>query len=190
MPTVKRERTARSVPNYPNTYGYEEITTQSEAPESSAEPAAPPRKFPYIPENILNPLLLVILNLSLSSAGTALAAQYIGDEISAVQTETPEEYWWYVVPGWKILKALSSWWGGFDGEFCVVSKHIHLKCVYTNYFSSSHGYESFDFPFTCSDDTFPRDLPSFTLSLCPRVDDCHIYPELGLADVPPPIESP
>ncbi|KAF8418850.1 hypothetical protein EV426DRAFT_645164 [Tirmania nivea] len=117
MPAMKRERAVRSVPNYSKTYKCEEKIEQSQAPEEVAEPlpaAAPPRKFPYIPENILSPLLLVILNLSLSSAGTALAAQYIGDEISAVQKEAPEEYWWYVVPGWKIVKALGAWWGGFN----------------------------------------------------------------------------
>lgn len=120
MPTVKRERTDSSVSNYQKAYEYEEIVEQSQASEEVAEPTpapAPPPKFPYIPESILNPLLLIVLNFCLSSAGTALAAPYIGGEISAVQTEAPEEYWWYVVPGWKVLKALGAWWGGFGGKF-------------------------------------------------------------------------
>jgi len=104
MPAIKRERVSVS-PGAPKIY--EEVQTATIPP-----PAQTP-SFPYIPPNILNPLLLVILNLSISSASTALAAQYIGDEIGNVQKETPEEYWWYVVPGWRVLKALAIWWGGF-----------------------------------------------------------------------------
>ena len=101
MPTVKRERVI------PGVHGdIQSVASPTPAPQPG---------FPYIPSSILNPLLLVILNLSISSAATALAAQYIGDEIGSVQKETPEEYWWYVVPGWRVLKALGAWWGGFDG---------------------------------------------------------------------------
>lgn len=101
MSTAKREKVVPGV--------HEDIQTVA-----SSTPV-PRLGFPYIPSKILNPLLLVILNLSISSAATALAAQYIGDEIGSVQKETPEEYWWYVVPGWRVLKALGAWWGGFDG---------------------------------------------------------------------------
>ena len=101
MPSVKRKRVVPGV--------HEDIQPEASLTE------VPRPGFPYIPSNILNPLLLVILNLSISSAATALAAQYIGDEIGSVQKETPEEYWWYVVPGWRVLKALGAWWGGFDG---------------------------------------------------------------------------
>jgi len=192
MPAVKRERADRGVPSYSKAYGYEEIIEQSQAPEEVEEPTpAPPRRFPYISENTLNPLLLVILNICLSSAGTALATQYIGDEISAVQTEAPEEYWWYVVPGWKILKALGAWWGGFDGNsLCYLNQSKFVARVHTNCIVCSNRYQSFDVSFSCPDDAFPCDVPSFTFGLCPRIDDCHFYPELVFADVPPPIESP
>lgn len=123
MPTVKREKAIRSAPDYSKTYDYEEVEQTEEAPLEATEPTpapVPAPRFPYVSEDILNPILLVILNLSLSTAATAFAAQYIGDEISAVQTEAPEEYWWYVVPGWKVLKALGAWWGGFNGMFIIL----------------------------------------------------------------------
>ncbi|KAF8470588.1 hypothetical protein BDZ91DRAFT_791556 [Kalaharituber pfeilii] len=143
MPPVKRERTGRGVPTK------SEITHHAPAPErdpepqpelepeSDPQPPAPSRGFPWIPSHILNPLLLLFLNVSISSGLTALAAQYIGDELGTVQKEAPDEYWWYIVPGWRLLKAWGIWWGGFGATESALLTFLSLAPT-THFLATFH----------------------------------------------------
>ncbi|RPB23878.1 hypothetical protein L211DRAFT_227552 [Terfezia boudieri ATCC MYA-4762] len=176
MPAVKRERVDSKVPNYSKTYEYEEIIEQSRPPKTVEKPIpgpAPRRRFPYISENILNPLILIILNISLSSAGTALAAQYIGDEISAVQTEAPEEYWWYVVPGWKILKALGAWFGGFEAVDTSLLTFLSLAPT-THFLATFHpSLSAYAHASTIAISTLSLSLPMYLLQSKVPKDEKH-----------------
>ncbi|KAI5792460.1 hypothetical protein DFH27DRAFT_568961 [Peziza echinospora] len=110
--------------------------SSSPEPEKASEPI-PKSGFPWIPQHILNPLILVILNLTISSGLTALAAQYIGDELSIVQKNIPEEYWWYVVPGWRVVKALGIWYGGFGATETTLLTMLSLAPT-THFLATFH----------------------------------------------------
>lgn len=157
-----------------------EANERPPAQQPALSPLAVKRAFPYIPPNILNPILLVVISIAISSTLTILASQYVGEEMGTMQNEIPVGYWVYVVNAWRVLKPLGIWFGGFGGELHSGAPPSYEAVINGHY---SGGERPLDVPVPGPDNTLPIHLPPVNDPAGARVLNVHLDGRLGAPDL-------